>query len=363
MRPGFAAIGCVLLGAAVAWLVFETRHLAELTGVAEADARQAHAAARELRQQFAAAAAARDASAAQATRLEAEVATTAAQLSAMADTVRQRAEHEAARAAAAEEAEARALQPMPEGVRSCLTALHECLRAEGYSRERFLSARALDGDGLHGVELLVVQQDGFGVDFVRAGRMVAGLDRSSARLVLRFFDGYRTVGGERVALPAEGHPLVFAPIDGRLFEARLPVLLRVEGAYPEPDAGRARPATDLDPITRLQWLDRFDRLLARAGTAEVLRVNRCRGLADGCFLDVQVLGTDGKHRLLLGADCARLCVEVDRAAGVVSLWLRDGILRRGGVESTITAEGYRMLLPEVTPQQATEIMLGMVVTK
>ena len=63
------------------------------------------------------------------------------------------------------------------------------------------------------------------------------------------------------------------------------------------------------------------------------------------------------------AQSRRLLLEVDEAAGVVSLLLKNGVLRRGGVESTITAEGFRMLLPKVTPKQALDIMLGMVVTK
>jgi len=285
-------------------------------------------------------------------------------MAAMADTVSKTAAEAARRAAASEAAVAKSLEPLPDGVRLCLQNLHDCLHQEGYTGQRFLDARSLDGDGLHDVEVLDTHADGLSVAVIRAERMVAELDRGKGQLVLRFFDGFRSDRGERSALPKDGFPIVYEPIDGRLFEERLPFLVRASGVYPAAaPTTRDRRPTDLDATTRLQWLERFDRLLAAAGTAEQLRVNGFRGLQAGRFLDVQLLGTDDKHHLQLGADCKRFAVEVDAVAGIVSLLLQDGILRRAGVESTITAEGYRMLLPKVTPKMATDVMLGMVVTK
>jgi hypothetical protein len=364
MRLRLAPVFVVVLGACTVWLVFETRRLAELAGGFEIAARDARAEAAAAQNEAEASRSSLASAGAEVTRLEGELMRATQQLSTMAETVQKRAEHEAARAASSAEADALSLAAMPEGVRACLASLHECLRAEGFTNQRFLSARALDGDGLHEVEMLDTQMDGFGVDFVRAGKMVAELDRAKGRLVLRFFEGTRTVAGERVEFGPDGWAIVFEPIDARMFEERLPYLMRPEGVYPD-DSGAAprRPVTDLDPITRMQWLDRFDHLLAEAGTAEELRINRCRGLQDGHFLSVQLLGTDSMHRLLSSADCQRMAVEVDQSAGVVSLLLQNGVLRRGGVESTITAEGYRMLLPKVTPSKAIDVMLGMVVTK
>lgn len=364
MRPGFPLVLSLALAGAATWLVFETKRLAELVGRREVDAREARAEAAAAKAGLGALTAQHAAAQAEIARLEAEVGRTAEQLTAMAEAVRQRAQAETARAAAAKQAEALASAPIPEGVRTCLASLQECLRAEGYGQQRFVSARSLDGEGLHDVEMIETHADGFGADFVRAGRMTAELDRGKGRLVLRFHDGHRTLEGERVALPPDGWPIVFEPVDGRLFEHRLPFLVRAVGAYADPEAPTRGPQPgDLDPTTRMQWLERFDRLLAVAGTDEELRVNRLRGLLDGRFLAVQLLGTDDKHRLLSSADCARLAVEVDERAGVVSLLLQDGVLRRGGKESTITAEGYRMLLPKVTPKLASDVMLGMVVTK
>ena len=92
-----------------------------------------------------------------------------------------------------------------------------------------------------------------------------------------------------------------------------------------------------------------------------IRLQRLRGLEDASFLDAQLLATDSKGHVRWGATCARLAVEIDETANVVSLVLRDGLLRRGLAESNISGDGYRILLPAVTPARAIELMLGLVV--
>ncbi|HZN42065.1 MAG TPA: hypothetical protein VFD82_24920 [Planctomycetota bacterium] len=353
---------------AIGGLVYETRRLAELAGHFEAQARLARQAAQSSARaepvaNAPAAEAVDTAQAATVARLEAALASSQQQLQAMAQALESR-KAEIAKAAAEAEAQAqRAQAPMPEGVRLCLQALHECLRVEGYTGQRFLSARSLDGEGLHDVELIEVDADGLGAAFLHAGRMTAELDRGKGRFVLTFFDGFRTAAGERQKLLPDGWPLVFAPVDGRLIEQRLPYLVRVVGVYPDPDAAPDRRLTDVDPMTRRQWLERLDRLLDTASTPHHLRVNRFRGMHDGYFLTAEVVGTDDRFRLVASAHCEKLAVEVDQAAGIVSLLLKSGVLRSGGVESTITAEGFRMLLGNVTPKQASDTMFGMVVSK
>jgi hypothetical protein len=364
----------VLAIATIGGLVWETRRLAELAGRFEVEARQArkdaearggaeHAANAPATEADAGATAATAATAANVARLEAALASSQQQLQAMAEAVEQRNAQIAKAAADAEEAAQRDQAPMPEGVRRCLQALHECLRVEGFTNQRFLSARSLDGEGLHDVELIEVDADGLGATFLHAGRMTAELDRGKRRFELTFFDGFRTAAGDRQKLGTNGWPLVFAPVDGRLIEQRLPYLVRVAGVYPDSDAAPDRRLTDVDAMTRRQWLERLDRLLDAASTPHHLRVNRFRGMHDGYFLTAEVVGTDDRFRLMASAHCEKLAVEVDQAAGIVSLLLKDGILRSGGVESTITAEGYRMLLGNVTPKQASDTMFGMVVSK
>ena len=245
-----------------------------------------------------------------------------------------------------------------------LRALHECMHAEGYGAVRFLRARELDGDGLHDVEVVHTHADGLGADLIVAGTMTAALDLGAQRLVFTFFEGTRTELGERVPLPDNGYELVFEPVDGRLLGERVPQLVQVSGVHPSAlAADRTRQPGALDVATRLAWLERFDRLLEAAGTADRVRLQELRGVKDGEFLDGYLLATDDKGHVQYGATCARLAVEVDRHANVVSLVLRDGILHRGLAESTITADGYRILLPKLRPERAAELMLGMVVEK
>lgn len=359
--------------ATIVWLGAETRRLAELAGGFEREAQLARA------QLAAAPAPAPPAAALAATagpppaapidqdpvayaQMALELATTRTQLAAVTKLLEQRNAEAERRAAAVDRDNAANLQPVPEGVRRCLQSLQDCLREEGFTAYRFLGAARLDADGLHEVELLDTASAEFGATFVSAARMTASLDRASGRLELRFFDGHRTVAGVREAIGADGYPLVFPEVDGRAIEAHLPYLVHAEGQYPDPAADDRRRPTDLDPISRRQWFDRFDRLLAAAGTTPRWRLSRFRGLDRGDFLDVELVGADARNRVVAAAHCARMAVEVD-ARGVVSLWLRSGVLQNEGAESSINAEGYRMLLPNLTPKQATDAMLGMVVHK
>lgn len=362
----------------IGFLVYETFRLAEVAGRFEVEAREARAAAARAMSggekpaaQPAAQPADRtgpppagpDADPVAYARLALELATTKEQLAAVTALLEQRNQEAAARAEAAAAAAAQANQPMPPGVRDCLTALHDCLRAEGYFGPRFLRALRVGEGCLEQVEMLDADPAGIDIAVVTAARVTATLDRGRGRLELRFFEGERARGGDRQPLPKDGWALVFDDVDGRLFEARLPYLLRVEGVYPEPSPAADRHRGDLDPLLRRQWLERLDRVLDQSGCQPAWRVTRLRGLEDGWFLVAELVGTDDKHRVVAGAHCARFAVEVDTTTGVVSLLLRDGSLRRGSVESSITGEGYRVLLPKLTCKQATDAMFGMVVKK
>lgn len=297
------------------------------------------------------------------TKLQVDLHTTRQKLEAVTNLLEQRnAEIERRRKEAADQAR-KSLQPMPAGVRLCLDALHECLRRDGYIHQRFLRASSLDKDGLHDVEMIESSEDGLAATFVVAERMTASLDRATGRLELRFYEGHRSSEGERAALPEDGFVLTFDEVEGPLFEARLPYLVKADGAYPKPVTEAGRPATDVDAGTRRQWLARFDALLAKARLTESWRVTRFRGMDGADFLTVELIGTDDKNHIKASAHCDRLAVEIDEKAGVVSLLLRSGVLRRGTLESTISGQGYRMLLPGLTPKETIDAMLGMVVRK
>lgn len=377
-------VGAVALAVgAVVWMLVETRRLAEVAGGHEVAAREARAAAARaatevLRLQavapsptpatgpdaaIAGAAAGGDVApgaidAKTYAELRLELATTQQRLAAVEELLAQKQREAQARAVAAAAAEA----PMAEGVRACLSTLHDRLRREGFTNVRFLAASAIVDRELRDVEVLDVAADQLSVAFVRGKRMTAVFDRTISRLSLRFFEGERKVAGASTPLPEDGFAILFDGLDGPALEAALPYLVRAEGTYPPPPVGEAR-VPSVDPATRAQWLERVDGLLQRAGTSERWRLARFRGMQDGWFLDVDLVASDQKNHVVGGAHCARLAVELDPKAGIVSLRMVDGVLRQAGGESSIGGEGYRMLLPKLNCKQASDAMMGIVVSK
>lgn len=373
-------VGAVALAVgAVVWMLVETRRLAELAGAHEVAAREARAEAARaaaelvlLRADAARASTAAPPDAGKASvppgtgavdaktyaDLRLELATTQQQLAAVEELLAQKQRDAEARSAAA----AAAAAPMSEGVRNCLLALHDQLRHEGFTNLRFLGASAIVDGELRDVEVLDVAADQLSVAFVRGKRMAAGFDRTNSRLTLRFYEGERKVAGASTRLPEDGFAILFDGVDGPALEAALPYLVRSEGTYPPPPVGEAK-VPGVDPATRAQWLERVDGLLQRAGTADRWRMARFRGMQDGWFLDVDLVASDAKNHVVGGAHCARLAVELDPAAGIVSLRMVDGVLRQAGGESSIAGEGYRMLLPKLNCKQASDAMMGIVVTK
>ncbi len=212
----------LLAVAAVVALTIETRSLAEQIGRGEIEAREQGRRLDELLRDRDAARAAEAASAAEAARLERELFASHQRLEGIQEVVRERTELLEQAAVASQRRSAELLEPIPEGVRQCLQALHQYLRSEGFTQQRFLSAKRLDGDGLHDVEMIETSADGLSTAFFQAGRCSALLDRAAGRLELRFFDGTKTEHGEAVALPEDGWVVAFAPIDGHVVETRLP---------------------------------------------------------------------------------------------------------------------------------------------
>lgn len=356
-----------LAAAAAAWLTWETRDLARRLGLAEAAARGAPAAAASG---AASASPGVDADAAevaelrrQVVRLEAELAESVQRSGAIADLVQERIAAEQRLRAEREDARRRANAPMPEGVRLCLLSLHDCLAADGFRGLRFLHARELADGELRQVELLDADPETLVSTLYLADRMTARLDRARGRLELRFHDGHRLVGAERAVFPPEGFPLELVPVSGRVWEERLPFLVRGEGAYPGSEPAPGPTEGQLDTAARLAWMERLNGLLARAGTDGRLQVKHLRGLHEARFTQVSLAGYDQRGLLQFHAAADDLCVEVDVRAGVAQLCLRNGVLHGSGGRSTISAQGYRMLLPDLTPGQATDAMLGMVITR
>ena len=265
-------------------------------------------------------------------------------------------------AVAAAAASALVLNPPPFGVQRCIHALRDCLRADGYDGMQLLRASSLEDRELRDVEFLTIDRATGSAELIVCKRLTVSLDRGKGVLRLSFAEGARRVDGLRSEFGGGVHEVRLESVEGRLWEDRLPFLVRAEGSYPEQPAGRVG-ARKMDRDTREQWLERLDTLLLDAGADLKLRVAGFADLDGGEFRGARVVGYDEGNLLAFSADCGSLAVEVDARAGVVSLRLLDGTLRRPGSESTIHGEGYRMLLPNVTPERASTILMGMVVER
>ncbi len=259
-------------------------------------------------------------------------------------------------------ASALAINPPPFGVQRCMLALRDCLRADGFEGMQLLRASALEGQELRDVEFLMLHRETGQSELIVAQSMTARLDRAGEIVTLKFMNGHARQDGLRSDLPPEGKELRLSVAEGRRWEQKLPYFLRPEGDYIE-RKGVQSDGRAMDRETRETWLERLDALLVDAGADLKLRVAGFVALEGHEFRSVRLVGYDDRNLLALAADCDRLAVEVDALAKVVSLRLSGGTLRRAGSESSIHGEGFRMLLPNVTPDRASLVMMGMVVQR
>ncbi len=301
----------------------------------------------------------RDAAVVRTRRLEAEVRSALEQKNAMMVAVRETVEDRDRREQEREKRLRAANQPMPEGVRLALVTLQDCLRQDGHSGLRLLRARAIVDQMLTDVEMIFYDQSQLASTLYVVGRMEIVLDRSSSTISLRLFDGHLLHGGERESFPPDGFEFLVPGVDGPMWESRLPYLMKAVETYPEVQEAVAG-STTLDSISRRQWRDRLDLLLDETSTVEQMRIGNVSALVDGVFHDVLLLGYDDRSLLVMSANVARMAVRVDDVANLVQLVLTEGVLRRKGGETAIGEAGYRILLPDVTPQRARDIMMGMV---
>lgn len=353
----FAAACCGL-----GWLVLDGRGLAAALGREEVALRQQAALLSSTRDDLLATREQAGLQTARAERLEEELRRALQQQRQIGDLLEQRQAAEQGERERRRRERLRANAPMPEGVRLCLMALRDLLRADGFLGLRFLSARALEGKELRDVELVDSDPEQLTSTLYVADRITLQLDRSSGEAVFRFFDGQRRIGDLVEVFPEDGLEVRFGPVSGPRWEERLPYLIEAVGSYPEDPAAAPKPP-GLDPATRGIWIDRLNALLHQAGNDPRLEIGDLRDLRDGCFQHASLQGYDQSNLLALAASAESLAVEVDSQAGIVNLLLRDGVLHQKGGESTISKLGYRMLLQDLTPKQASDLMLGMVLHK
>lgn len=355
---------CLAVAAAVAaaWLTFDQQRLAAEAGTMHLELAEARLAVEAAREVAESSARTLQAAEEERIRLELELAGALGRIEALGKVIeaRGRSEQEARRV---EEEQRAARAAVPEGVRVALLALRDCLRADGFSGMRFLSASALEEQELRDVEVLDTAAGEFEPALYLARRMQVELDRATGTLQLRFFEGHRRAGSERTEFPKEGLAVEFRPVTARLWEERLPYLVRASGIVPAAPGGQesARPA--VDPQTRELWLERCNTLFEASKGDTRFRLGELRDLKDGRFLGVSLRGYDTSDRLQATIDAASLWIEIDERAGIVQLVVAGGTMRTPGGVSTLAEDGMRLLLRDVTPKTASDTLLGMVVRK
>ncbi|MEZ5965361.1 MAG: hypothetical protein R3F56_16125 [Planctomycetota bacterium] len=258
-----------------------------------------------------------------------------------------------------------ATQPLPEGLRLALEAVHDVLRRSGHAGLRFLSVRAIAEKEMRGVDLFELPDAASGAATLwRAERVDFLLDRTTNSLTIRLREGSVVRGGVAADLPDDGEAIVLLAVDGPMAEERLPFLVVASGEYARPEPA-AQPQAKLDPFTAQSWRDRLNRLLSSATTPLRYRITEIEGLQDARFHGVLLLGQAEGKRLDQVAEVDRLAVVVDDAAGTVELELVGGVFHRAGGDTVLPERepGQRILLPGLTPQAAARTLTGMVLRR
>ena len=214
---------------------------------------------------------------------------------------------------------------------------------------------------LHGVQLIDHDAATMASRLFMADDLRFQLDREKGTMILLFQGGFCRDRSGRREFPAAGEPLALFGVDGRYWEDRLPYLVEASGEYPV-SSPPGRPNV-MSPSSRADWKRRINGLIAASKSGTRYRLDRFRDLEDARFADALLLGYDEKKILVSSVEAGRLWVHVDEATGTVELRMESGTLRQRGGESTIPEAGHRIRLRGVTPGQASESMLGMVIRR
>jgi hypothetical protein len=194
-----------------------------------------------------------------------------------------------------------------------------------------------------------------------AARMEFALDQGKGVLSVTFRDGTCGADNGRHAIADNGETVEFKPVSAALWQERLPYLVKITGEPPPLPAAEA--GTPVDSGTRAVWLERLNLMLGMAAGERSWRVAGFETMDGAVFGKVRVQIYDRRKRLQGMGMIERLCIEIDETAGIAQVVLYGGTLQGEGGESTISRDGFRMLLTDVTPRKAIDTMLGMVQKK
>lgn len=293
-------------------------------------------------------------------RLEGELASALEQRDAVARQAERVASVRKADLSATESRRRETSRAIPEGVRLALVACNDVLLATGQGGLRFLHATAVTKDReLLGAELIDSDPRSLRSTLYMPRTLTARLDRAQATLTLTLRGGVRVSGELRDALPESGFVLVIEGVDGRLCEARLPMLVTAEGTYPD-ELAQSRPGR-LPRASAENWRERINDVLAGVRDEERWSCTRVEALDNGWFKGGLLVATKGSRTMKRSAEVERFALRVDAGAGTVSLVLSGGVLHDSAGETSIPATGFAILLPGLEPKAVRDALLGLVV--
>lgn len=226
------------------------------------------------------------------------------------------------------------------------------LAADGYLGLRFQRAVRVPGEPrLDDVVMLEWGADGLAAAVVRAARVDFELHQMLGDLVLRFHDGYRTAGGTRVPLPADGLRLDLSGVDARAWLEHFPELAETgaaEAPPPPPAAGsEAAPAGASAALghSAREVQRALDALISRRTSLYYYKLSKLGGVEDGVLKLVQINWHDNSGRLVKTIEADSLRVRLHEKGSSVELEMRNGAFLDGAVKNPFSSDTFRLFLP------------------
>jgi hypothetical protein len=229
------------------------------------------------------------------------------------------------------------------------------LATDGYSGLRFQRATRVAGaPRLDEVVLLEWAADGLASAVIRAARVEFELHHMLGNLVLRFHDGFRTAGGARVALPAEGLRLDLDGVNVAAWLEHFPELAASgTAAAPPPSASGAEagppPAASGPPtaaaLTAREVQRALDALISRRSSLYYYKLSKLGSVDGGTLKLVQINWHDNSGRLVKTIEADSLIVRLHEKGSSVELEMRNGAFLDGGVKNPFSSDTFRLFLP------------------
>lgn len=224
------------------------------------------------------------------------------------------------------------------------------LSLDGYSHLRFQEATRVPGaPRLEDVVLMEWKSDGQLDGLIRADRAEFELHHMTGNLVLRFFDGYRTGGAGRIALPADGLRLDLADVNAPAWLEHFPELSDLGGVVAAPAAAGSSAEEVKEPAAAgasvREIRNALDALISQRGSFHYYKLNALGGVNGTVLQLVQINWHDNAGRLVKTIEADTMVVRLHPKGNSVELELRNGAFLSEEGKSPFSSDLFRLYLP------------------